>query len=42
MKNKTVTIDENTIGVEIIYKGEKKIAYIDKEDLKKIDYIKGT
>ena len=42
MKNKTVIIDNNTIGIEINYKGEKKIAYIDKEDLNKVDYIKGT
>ena len=42
MKNKTVIIDENTIGIEIKYKREKKIAYIDKEDLSKVDYIKGT
>ena len=42
MKNKIVIVDKNTIGIEINYKGEKKIAYIDKEDLSKVDYIKGT
>lgn len=42
MKNKVVTIDENTLGIEIIYKNETKYAYIDKDDLNKIDFIKGT
>lgn len=42
MKNKTVIVDENTIGIEVIYKGETKLVYIDKEDLNKVDFIKGT
>lgn len=42
MKNKTVIVDENTIGIEVEYKGEIKLVYIDKEDLSKIDFIKGT
>lgn len=42
MKNKTVIIDENTIGIEVKYKGEIKLVYIDKEDLSKVDFIKGT
>lgn len=42
MKNKTVEIDKNTMGIIIHYKKKNLICYIDKEDLIKVSKFKGT
>ena len=42
MKNKYVEIDDETIAIEINYKGDTYNTYIDKQDLDKADSVKGT
>lgn len=42
MKNKIIEINETTLGIEIKYKDKILISTIDKEDLEKISFIKGT
>lgn len=42
MKNDFTEIDDNTIVIYIKYKDKTLECYIDKEDLSKVDFIKGT
>lgn len=41
MKNKVVELN-NVVAFEILYKGEKLLCYISREDLDKVSSIKGT
>ena len=42
MKNKVVEINDDIVALEIIYKKESFLGYINKQDLEKVSSIRGT
>lgn len=42
MKNRVVEIDDDTVAIEILYKGTQLLCYVSREDLSKVSSIRGT
>lgn len=42
MKNRVIEIDNDIVAIEIFYKGNQLLCYINREDLEKVSSIRGT